>query len=71
MIDALAGILEIIVTFARSWWTLAGFVIAFATAYVIWLVFPALPYREGAAILCFIFIFGGTLLCLWAKGDKI
>lgn len=71
MADILAGVFELIVTFARSWWTLTGFVIAAAAAYVLWLVFPEWPYREGVAILCFVLIFGGTLLYIRAKGEKI
>ncbi|HEX7646919.1 MAG TPA: hypothetical protein VF450_05875 [Noviherbaspirillum sp.] len=70
MTDILEGIFELIVVFARSWWMLAGFVVAVGMAYAVWQFFPESPYRQDAAILCFAVIFGGTLLGFWAKGEK-
>ena len=71
MSDILAVIFEVIVVFARSIWTLVGFVVAIGVAYVLWMLLPEWPHREALAVLCFILIFGGTLLLLGVRGEKI
>jgi hypothetical protein len=69
--DVLIAMLELIVTFARSIWTLVGFVIAVIVGYMLWLAFPEWQHRDPAAILCFAVIFLSTLIIIWARGEKI